>query len=572
MNNDPVPADEAHTSGDDDLGTVPKVPSHKDWWKPCNDVERPATPEPVWVIPTSHIPDVVNNWANALATTNPKGWGRLCSASLESMIRFHMNIRVIPKYHSEDGNPARANIKQALSRYEHVGPQDTRPQEGERSQDYDQRLDLADDLKKAQDHISSTNTSHKTKITTSNLVFLIQSAIGNILPLSFVSPYSRFADWNKFYRKINVSTSMNAEKGVVYGKNDVNRLNSSQHFTYAKVVTPNFVKNKVDSRSLEYEVGDVDADLIIPMTQAKRRTFWSLNDDISRLLISDSICRIQQRRYSVSAPGLHKKTRAASEWFKKDYIGSVTTWEYLVEKFVQKFYQLYDNNKEMEADEDDNPGDIADIFKIEGNLFDFETPLCKAFNEFNYLLRIDTDLFAFNISEIKTYEEYELNNNMMGDLEEPWSDNGNHKWYDELADGKLKEEALTHKAKFEESWGDATPEVMKFCAWNYRTNNAGDTQDSQEHKKEHKGNEHTLSSKPTHDPSVCHVRRFEMIKHPFDANDEYVAIKEHEHFDHSRTNIDACQAYRELFRIMDEGWLMTKDLAVKNRLIGDGIL
>ncbi|GJQ94033.1 hypothetical protein Tco_0005172 [Tanacetum coccineum] len=27
-----------------------------------------------------------------------------------------MNIRVIPKYHSEDGNPARANIKQALGR------------------------------------------------------------------------------------------------------------------------------------------------------------------------------------------------------------------------------------------------------------------------------------------------------------------------------------------------------------------------------------------------------------------------------------------------------------------------
>ncbi|GKE69880.1 hypothetical protein Tco_1527952, partial [Tanacetum coccineum] len=28
-----------------------------------------ATPEPTWVIPTSHIPDAVNNWANALATT-----------------------------------------------------------------------------------------------------------------------------------------------------------------------------------------------------------------------------------------------------------------------------------------------------------------------------------------------------------------------------------------------------------------------------------------------------------------------------------------------------------------------
>nr|GEU60304.1 hypothetical protein [Tanacetum cinerariifolium] len=29
---------------------------------------------------------------------------------------FMENIQVIPKYHGEDGNPARANIKQALSR------------------------------------------------------------------------------------------------------------------------------------------------------------------------------------------------------------------------------------------------------------------------------------------------------------------------------------------------------------------------------------------------------------------------------------------------------------------------
>ncbi|GKF99889.1 hypothetical protein Tco_0301580 [Tanacetum coccineum] len=69
MNDDPVPADEEHISSDDDLGTVSKVLSLKDWWKPHDDDETPATPEPAWVIPTSHIPDAVNNWANALATT-----------------------------------------------------------------------------------------------------------------------------------------------------------------------------------------------------------------------------------------------------------------------------------------------------------------------------------------------------------------------------------------------------------------------------------------------------------------------------------------------------------------------
>ncbi|GJT94543.1 hypothetical protein Tco_1090061 [Tanacetum coccineum] len=88
---------------------------------------------------------------------------------------------------------------------------------------------------------------------------------------------------------------------------------------------------------------------------------------------------------------------AASEWFKKDCIGLVTTWENLIEKFSPKFYQLSDNNEEMEVDEDDDPNDIVEIFKIEGNLFDYETPLCKAFNDFNYLLKMDTDLFTFDI-------------------------------------------------------------------------------------------------------------------------------------------------------------------------------
>ncbi|GKE46958.1 hypothetical protein Tco_1478216 [Tanacetum coccineum] len=136
----------------------------------------------------------------------------------------------------------------------------------------------------------------------------------------------------------------------------------------------------------------------------------------------------------------------------------------------------------MKAEEDDDPDDITNIFKIEGNLFDYDTPLGKAFNDFNYLLKIDTDLFTFDIHGIRTYEEYDLNNPVTRDLEEPWSDNGvpyqlcepycfkngitkwpiyssdidgfcngrelpgmvrvrnmtyfqDHKWYDELADG-----------------------------------------------------------------------------------------------------------------------------------------
>ncbi|GKC96520.1 hypothetical protein Tco_1161962 [Tanacetum coccineum] len=93
---------------------------------------------------------------------------------------------------------------------------------------------------------------------------------------------------------------------------------------------------------------------------------------------------------------------AASEWFTKKCIGSITTWDNMVEKFILKFYHLSDHDEEEETEEDDNPNEMdnmPEIFKIERNLFDLETPL----------------------------------------------------WYNELVDGKLKYETLALKAKIEGS-------------------------------------------------------------------------------------------------------------------------
>ncbi|GKG52480.1 hypothetical protein Tco_0547355, partial [Tanacetum coccineum] len=51
--------------------------------------------------------------------------------------------------------------------------------------------------------------------------------------------------------------------------------------------------------------------------------------------------------------------------------------------------------------------EIAEIFRIETNLFEYETPLCTEFKEFNHLLKVDTELFTHDIERTKTYEDYE---------------------------------------------------------------------------------------------------------------------------------------------------------------------
>nr|GEU88143.1 hypothetical protein [Tanacetum cinerariifolium] len=82
-----------------------------------------------------------------------------------------------------------------------------------------------------------------------------------------------------------------------------------------------------------------------------------------------------------------------------------------------------------ETDHDDEQ-EISEIFRIETNLFDYETSLCEKFKEFNYLLKIDPDMFTKDIKGFETYEEfkddwiYEWNQDMPWVHEKPWTNDG----------------------------------------------------------------------------------------------------------------------------------------------------
>ncbi|GJT95728.1 hypothetical protein Tco_1091246 [Tanacetum coccineum] len=74
--------------------------------------------------------------------------------------------------------------------------------------------------------------------------------------------------------------------------------------------------------------------------------------------------------------------------------------------------------------------ETAKFFNIETDVFDYETPLCLAFNEFNYLLKVDPDLLTKDIMGFKTYKDYkddwiyEWNENVLWVYDKPWLDNG----------------------------------------------------------------------------------------------------------------------------------------------------
>ncbi|GJU75932.1 hypothetical protein Tco_1273002 [Tanacetum coccineum] len=187
-----------------------------------------------------------------------------------------------------------------------------------------------------------------------------------------------------------------------------------------------------------------------------------------------------------------------------------------------------------ESSDSDDEDEVVEIFKIDTNVFDFKTPMCRAFKEFNYLLQIDPDVLTKDIDGFKTYEEYkddwiyEWNKDIQWVHEKPWTDNG--------------------------IWKEPIP-VRHHC-WRRWDNfeNTNRDHEEREYEMEHEDNDkHELFD--DHERLVCNIRRFEMIKYSFSEDEEYVAIKENKYDDLTSTSEEACRVYQEIFRNMDEGWV-----------------
>ncbi|GJW40126.1 hypothetical protein Tco_0065971, partial [Tanacetum coccineum] len=176
-----------------------------------------------------------------------------------------------------------------------------------------------------------------------------------------------------------------------------------------------------------------------------------------------------------------------------------------------------------ESSDSKDENEVSKFFRIKTNVFDFETPLCRAFKNFNYLLQIDPDVLTNDIERFKTYKDYKddwiyewnkdngqpvARGTMDIVMEETYHIVGNalpyqdFEWYESLKDGKLKKEALKNKA------------IMK---------------------------------------GIIVKIMSQLIQ-----DEEYVAVKENEYDDSKSTSEDACRTYQEIFHMMDEGWMVTR--------------
>ncbi|GJR11011.1 hypothetical protein Tco_0793663 [Tanacetum coccineum] len=101
-----------------------------------------------------------------------------------------------------------------------------------------------------------------------------------------------------------------------------------------------------------------------------------------------------------------------------------------------------------------------------------------------------------------------------------------YEWYEALEDSELKDEALRNKAIMEGFIKDDDDEsnYEQMRRWDIYTNY------DNTYKTNHDDNEREELCE-VHEPPVCMIQRFEMIKYSFGQGEEYVAIKEDEYDD-----------------------------------------
>ncbi|GJY59224.1 hypothetical protein Tco_0459116 [Tanacetum coccineum] len=214
-----------------------------------------------------------------------------------------------------------------------------------------------------------------------------------------------------------------------------------------------------------------------------------------------------------------------------------------------------DESSDLENYWSDKEEETAKIFKIETSVFDYETPLCLAFNEFNYLLKLWLDNGIWKEPKPVKHDCKPFNYKT-GCLEWPTCSGERMVIVMEeicpeltILETRFTTKTLNGSINDDESCNDC---------WKRWKSHEITYPDHDEIEYENEAHDERQELCEAHELPVCNMRRFKMIKYSFGQDEEYVVVKEDEYDDLVKTSDDACQAYQEIFRIMDERWMVTR--------------
>ncbi|GJX43475.1 hypothetical protein Tco_0260151 [Tanacetum coccineum] len=278
------------------------------------------------------------------------------------------------------------------------------------------------------------------------------------------------------------------------------------------------------------------------------------------LIVTELMCLVKNDKADADI-GYDQSDVAFTDWLGSKKFNYKTMDHYTKKALWIYWIRGVDEVELTDKEFSDNEDEVAEVFRIDTNIFDFETPICKTFKEFNY-----TDAGVWTEpAPVKNY--CKPFNYKTGYSEWPtrsWKNVGycnrgnlpgayifgnslhyqDYEWYEALKDNELKEQASRNKAIME---GLLSDDESSNDGWRRCESYKITYHDHNEIEYENETHDERQELCETHELSVCNMRRFKMIKYSFGQDKEYVDIKEDEYDDLARTSEDACRAYQEIF-------------------------
>ncbi|GKD55887.1 hypothetical protein Tco_1289274 [Tanacetum coccineum] len=186
---------------------------------------------------------------------------------------------------------------------------------------------------------------------------------------------------------------------------------------YISATCKSFISNDNDGKMIENNFIEIEGTFLVKI----RDNAFNGNDGENVFKHINSFLKVAEThkvrglshdrfRLSVFAISL---SGAASEWFRNECVGTISTWDDLVENFVQKFYNLFDHNEEIKT-YDENEQELNND-KTQG--LDEQWPTngvpFKNFHELDYnvLVKLEECWWKVNIDEVFPFtRNYETNN------------------------------------------------------------------------------------------------------------------------------------------------------------------
>nr|GEY51959.1 hypothetical protein [Tanacetum cinerariifolium] len=230
---------------------------------------------------------------------------------------------------------------------------------------------------------------------------------------------------------------------------------------------------------------------------------------------------------------------------------------------------------------------FAQIFRIDTDIFHFETPLCEAFKEFNYLLKIDMDILIDDIPGFKIYDEYKDAWIYQWNKDVPWVANMRSldygPWMEPNEDdeiGYLDDYLVRDDAPFiineeDEKFKERSNKPTRRTKPYIHIHNDGIDMCDCSLPHSNKTKDETIQDKKElnedEDDEIGYLDDY-LVRDdaPFIINEEdekfkeirpakkYVAIKECGYDDWMRTEENVSHVYQDIFHKKDEGWFVTR--------------